>query len=338
MTTIYTKDNLSSPYAPGVIPSLDTYYSAVLQSGASTSTGVTLTSTSTDPAAVVAAQKSLADANAALAAVPVVDPATALADRNRLVAHYNDLLAAIADFDVKNLADKAASTTTTQAERADSLATLRILLGSSNSAWDYTGNATLCGGGSATSSCGWMKDTTPSAGYAPPANTPLTAGNTTLASTASSVVNVYLTAYGDYKSIAVYQKLKEAAADKANSAWSDRNGYKTALCAKNQSANFIGGSWVSSSSSTNPADWDVTETLLGATITNLNCTSTGTAPDFSSNQSAASAAEKTKYCTTGTSTYDAGMCSIVSGTAPARSTIQGAQNIVDALIIKGIVK
>ena len=331
----YSKDLLDPTYTPGVIPSLDTYYSAILQSGASTSTGVTLTSTSTDPA-VLAAQQSLADANAALAAVPVVDPATALADRNRLVAHYNALLAAIADFDEKNLAVKAASNATTQAARDTSLATLRTLLGSSNSAWDYTGTTTLCGGGSTTaSSCGWMKDITASAGSAPPANTPLTAGNTTLASTASSVVNDYLTAYGDYKNTAVYQKFKDAADAKAKSAWSDRNGYKTALCAKIQSASFLGSS---STSSTNPTDWDVTETLLGAAITNLNCTSTGTAPDFSSNQSAALAAEKTKYCTTGTSTYDAGMCSIVSGTRNAISTIQGAQNIVDALIIKGIVK
>ena len=179
-----------------------------------------------------------------------------------------------------------------------------------------------------------MTDTTPSAGSAPPANTPLTAGNTTLASTASSVVNDYLTAYGDYKNTAVYQKFKDAADAKANSAWSDRNGYKTALCAKMNSVNFLGSS---STSSNNPTDWDVTETLLGTTITGLNCTSTGTAPDLSSAQSVALAAEKTKYCIT-PATADTRMCLIVSGNTPAQSTIQGAQNIVDALIIKGIVK
>lgn len=325
----YTKDLLvSTAYTPGVIPSLDSYYQALLRSGASTSIGATSTSTSTDPS-VMAAQTALTEANAALAAVPVIDPVTALVSSNAVVTQYDALLAAISDFDAKHLADKAASTVSTGIARSTSLSNLRALMGGANSTWDYLGSTTLCGGGSTSvSSCGWMTGATPSAG-----------SSTTRATTRSSTVNDYLAAYGNYKNTAIYQKLKDAADAKASSAWSDRNGYKTANCAKLQSVTWLGGN---STTSTNPADWDVSEKLLDSPITGLSCTNSVAAPDFSVAENAARQAEIDKYCTNPIPSFgDADrfrMCSLAQGVVPAQSSVKGARNVVDALIEKGIVR
>ena len=284
----YTKDLLSAPYSPGVVNAQSGYYQALAMAG----TGQ-----------------------------PTPDPAAALSSSNAVISNYNSLLAATADFDQKKLAlDNnviSGNTAALTAARDTALTTLRNLMG--NPSWNYTGAATLCGGGSITiSSCGWMTNTSSGTG-----------------STASTTVNDYLTAYANYQNRVGYQKTVDAATGKANIAWSDRNGYKTALCGNPPtSVTWLGGSTLSS---VNPANWDASENLLAATPTGLICTGSAAPLDLSSQNATANAAEKAKYCPGG-SAPDANLCALYSGTSPARSTIQGAQNIVDALILKGIVK
>lgn len=351
MTTIYTKDNLSAPYAPGLEPALASYYQAVAQAGSNASSGATIASTSTDPA-VVAAQASLAATNAALAAAPVVDPATALSSSNSVVTAYNQLLAATADFDVKNLSYGAAQDSFIVANiaagsatsgslynakvaaqnavisaatvRSAALDALRAAMGAGYGTWDHTGNTSLCGGG-ATTGCGWMRDAPSSAN----------AGNaTTRASTASSAVNLYLTAYDAHQDAVAYKKLKDTAETKARMAWSDRNGYKTALCATaTPSETWLGGAIAIF----NPTSWDGSEDLLASPVSGLSCTGSATAADLSSYSAAARAAERAKYCVGG-SAPDLALCTLYSATAATQSTIQGAEAIVNAVIQKGIVK
>jgi hypothetical protein len=249
------------------------------------------------------------------------DPAAALTSSNAVISSYNRLLAATADFDQKNLAlannsipDDVATLSTA---RSASLTTLRGLMGNAN--WDYNGTTTLCGGGGSVSSCGWMTNTSSDTG-----------------STASTTVNDYLTAYANYQNRVNYQKTVDAATGKANSAWSDRNGYKTALCGNPPtSVTWLGGSTLPSA---NPTNWDASENLLAATPTGLSCTGSAAPLNLSTQNAEANAAEKAKYCVGG-SAPDANLCALYSGTATVtRSTIQGAQPIVNALILKGIVK
>jgi hypothetical protein len=396
MTTIYTKDGLSSTFGPGVKPALDNYYEALAQQGASNQLPNTT------------GNQALTDANSALAAAPVIDPATALAASNALVAKYNALLAATKAFDAKNLlyqqalaweatklADKnakaatrstaldtmnnawsnyvvydnlyrvyetafpnfvnpyasprsdwgsaynTAATAYTNADsaydtavtaynnavtarvaaydaRSPTLDTLRTAMG--NGSWNYNGNTTLCGGGStSTSSCSALINQFPA----------------------------FLAAYDSYKDAAAYLKLKNAADNAAASAWADRNGFKTALCAtKSPSVTWLGST---SRSSENPSAWDSSEMLPGASwsgsgtaiatsvsVTGLSCTGTASARDNSANSTAARDAEILKYCTT-PATKDAAMCALYTSNRP-RSSIQGAKNIVDAVIQKGIVR
>ena len=396
MTTIYTKDGLSTTFAPGVKPALDNYYEALAQQGASNQLPNTT------------GNQALTDANSALAAAPVIDPATALAASNALVAKYNALLAATKAFDAKNLlyqqalaweatklADKnakaatrstaldtmnnawsnyvvydnlyrvyetafpnfvnpyasprsdwgsaynTAATAYTNADsaydtavtaynnavtarvaaydaRSPTLDTLRTAMG--NGSWNYNGNTTLCGGGStSTSSCSALVNQFP----------------------------VYLAAYDSYKDAAAYLKLKNAADNAAASAWADRNGFKTALCAtKSPSVTWLGST---SRSSENPSAWDSSEMLPGASwsgsgtaiatsvsVTGLSCTGSASARDNSTDSAAARAAEKAKYCPGG-SAPDTALCALYSS-SPAKSSIQGAKAIVDALIQKGIVR
>ena len=397
MTTIYTKDGLSTTFAPGVKPALDNYYEALAQQGASNQLPNTT------------GNQALTDANSALAAAPVIDPATALAAKNTLVNQYTSLLAAVKAFDAKNLLyqqaaalaaarlsdynyavdlrnrsaycsvnfntdascrvpnayytnrprqdgkdpyiygyaqvdwnntwisqNEPATTSTSIAaalvnyndavaaksdafdNRSPTLSTLRTQMG--NGSWDYNEATTLCGGGStSTSSCSALVNQFP----------------------------VYLAAYDSYKDAAAYLKLKNAADNAAASAWADRNGFKTALCAtKSPSVTWLGST---SRSSENPSAWDSSEMLPGATwsgsgtaiatnvgVTGLSCTGSASARDNSTDSAAARAAEKAKYCPGG-SAPDTALCALYSS-SPAKSSIQGAKAIVDALIQKGIVR
>ena len=285
-TTIYTKDLLPAPYAPGVISSLNGYYQAVAQQG----TG------STTPT-----------------------PASALSSSNSMLSSYSSLLAATSAFDIANVASAGLDSTA----RTTALANLRSLMG--DPTWNYTGTATLCGGGSTSvSSCGWMVDTSASAG-----------SGSTSATTGSAKVNTFLTDYGNYQNRVNYQQKLDAAAAKASIAWSDRNGYKTALCGnQSPSVTWLGGS---SLSSTNPGVWDATENLLSSPPTGLTCTGSAAPVNLSTQNASARSAEAAKYCVVG-SAYDANLCALYTGTAATKSSIQGAQNIVDAVIVKGIVK
>ena len=480
MTPIYTKDGLSGTFTPGVKPALDNYYGAIAQSGASSQLP-------NSPAI-----QAVTDANATLAAAPVVDPATALAASNALVVKYNALLAATAAFDAKNLAYRqalaleaaklaalnaltapdgtalanaeaaknAASTgytyavnlgaraascdtdaeyaaggsacsavneftnratqggqtayaridwyntqvyqnspnetcavtvaeqnsiacalgvsntanaayqtaltaynnlngpyqaaltaynnavsarQTAEGERTTALGNLRTAMG--NGSWNYTGDTTLCGGGStSTSSCGWMANTP---GSAAAGNASGAASSWTAAATGSTTVNGYLTAYDNYEDALAWQKLKDAANNAAASAWSDRNGYKTALCAtKSPSVTWLGGT---SRSGDNPSAWDTSEALPSAawsgtgttiatnvSVSGLSCAGSASARDNTTDSTAARNAEILKYCTT-VATKDPAMCALYTST-PARSAIRGAKNIVDALILKGVVQ
>ncbi len=283
-TTIYTKDLLAAPYAPGVIASLNGYYQSVAQQG----TG------STTPT-----------------------PASALSSSNSMLTSYNNLLAATSAFDIANVASAGLASTA----RTTALANLRSLMG--NPTWNYTGTATLCGGGSTSaSSCGWMVNT--SAGSSSP-----------FVTTGAAKVNTFVTDYGNYQNRVNYQQKLDAAAAKASIAWSDRNGYKTALCGnQSPSVTWLGGS---SLSSTNPGVWDATENLLASTPTGLSCTGSAAPVSLSTQNASARSAEAAKYCVGG-SAPDVNLCALYTGTAATKSSIQGAQNIVDAVIVKGIVK
>jgi hypothetical protein len=139
-----------------------------------------------------------------------------------------------------------------------------------------------------------------------------------------------------------------AANNAAANAWSDRNSFKTALCAtKSPPVTWLGST---SRSSDNPSAWDSSEILPGASwsgsgttiasnvnVTGLNCTGSASARDNSSDSATARAAEKAKYCPGG-SAPDAALCALYIGQSPTRSSIQGAKDIVDALIQKGIVR
>ena len=304
----------------------------------------------------MAAQATLAAANASLAAAPVVSPATALSSSNAVVTAYNNLLAATADFDVKNLNYVAAQGSFTDADddwiaagsptsgslydarvtaqsafisagtaRSAALGVLRAAMGTGYGAWDYTANTSLCGGGGGTTGCGWMRDVPASAN----------AGSaTSQASTAASAVNSYLTAYGAYQDAVAYKKIKDTADTKARMAWSDRNSYKTALCATaTPSVTWLGGAIAIF----NPASWDGSENLLASPVLGLGCTGSVAATDLSSNSAAARAAEKAKYCVGG-SAPDTALCTLYSSSASTQSTIQGTEAIVNAVIMKGIVK
>lgn len=313
----YKKDLLASTaYTPGVVPSLDVYYAAIVQSGASTPISTSNVGSNST------LNTALNNANQALAAVPVIAPVDAMNNSNSVVSNYSNLLTAIDDFDIKNIIMNANNNATTQAARASSLATLRTLIG--NSTWDYTGTASLCAGSfTYTGTCGWMSNASANAGTA-----------STSASTASSAVNDYLNAYSSFKSVALYQKQKEAVDTKVGLAWSDRNGYKSGLCAlQTPSVSWLGGA---ASSSNNPANWDSNENLLVDPPTNLSCTGSATPANTSSQTSAARAAEQAKYCNTTSPDHNADLCSLYSASTPARSTIQNAENIFQVLIQKGI--
>jgi hypothetical protein len=317
----YSKNLLTAPYSPGVVSALSGYYQAVAQAGANASSGPAIPPSnppSTNPD-ILAAEAARAAAAAALAAAPVTDPATALSSSNAVISSYNSLLAATADFDLKNLAlandSLHTDTNALTAARDVSLATLRTQMG--NPSWTYTGTTSLCGGG-AVSTCGWMTNT-----------------SSGTASTASTTVNDYLTAYANYENRVGYQKSVDAATGKANIAWTDRNGYKTALCGNAAiPVMWLGGSALPSA---NPSNWDTSENLIAASPTGLSCTGSATAINLSTDTAAANAAEIKKYCVT-PATLNPYLCGLYSATLPARSAIQGAKPIVDALIFKGIVK
>lgn len=345
--TIYTLDLLANPYAPGVVLSVTTYYQALAQSDTPKSP------TAIPPGADQATRDAIAASNASLASAPTIDPAQARSASNAVLGSYSSLLAAAADFDRKNLAYDVAKRaydlkfvaspitnpnplTPTLAEilalqaslnaRNNARDTLRIRMADPN--WDYpvTGGS-LCGGGS-TSGCGWMDNAT-------------AGGSAPLQNTGSAAANNYLASEAIYQNALAWQKLKDAADTTAGLAWSDRNTLKTTLCAvKSPAQDFVGAA---SRSSDNPNAWDQSENVLATdgagvpTPVNLSCT--GLAPaDRSGDSAAAQAAEKAKYCTTGTTTYDAALCAVYSGTAAARSTIRGADAIVNRLIEKGIAK
>jgi hypothetical protein len=360
MTTIYTKDGLVAPYSPGVIPALDAYYQ-----------GQTPT-VNADGTTTPAAGSNLNASNAVTSA-------------------YSALLAAIADFDAKNQAYLSSLSQTSAAFRAwvaagqpgsgfwfaalspeeqawvtagkpgpgdllhfyydnlpsvdrtyidsgtarnTSLSTLQGLLG--NPSWNYTGSTSVCGA----SGCGWMTGGTASAGNA---STPATTG--------SSVLNNYLIAYENYRNSDAYKAAQSAADSAATSAWSDRNSFKSALCAVNDptAKTWLGGG---TPSATNPASWDSLENLPGAlwsptgtsvatsvnSVTiSLNCSGSVAAADQSAQNAAAIAANKAKYCPGG-SAPDAALCALYSGTGGTQSTVQGAENIVNEIIKRGIVK
>lgn len=345
MTTLYTKDLTSSPFSPGVAPALANYYGALAQQGAKP------TATTVPSGASQAVADAINNSNASLASAPTVDPATALGSANTVVSAYGSLLTATANFDQRNLDMAAAQSAyntavstfgagSSQAQAAQATLntatssrqaardSLRTAMG--DSSWDTNTTTSLCGGGS-TSGCGWMNNTTGSAGSA-----------NSLATTGSSATNDYISANANYESLAAYKKLKDAADTAANSAWSDRNTLKTGLCAvATPSAQFIG---TSSIANADPAAWDQSENVLATDASGvpapvgLSCVGGGTPADTSSSSAAAAAAEKTKYCTTGSSTYDAGLCAAYSGTGATRSTIRGADAITNTLIQKGIAK
>ena len=86
------------------------------------------------------------------------------------------------------------------------------------------------------------------------------------------------------------------------------------------------------------ATWSGSGTAIATNVgvTGLSCTGSASARDNSTDSAAARAAEKAKYCPGG-SAPDTALCALYSS-SPAKSSIQGAKAIVDALIQKGIVR
>ena len=225
--------------------------------------------------------------------------------------------------------------------RSTALDTLNNAMGTSG--WDNTSHTSLCGGGSTTtSSCAWMTGNTASAGT-----------DSTFAVSGSSAVNAYLVAYEAYRNADAFKAAKAAADSAATSAWSDRNAFKSALCAVKfpTASTWLGGPL----SVPDPGSWDTSEQLQSAgwsgsdpiASANLSvpglindgtqCTGSATGANTSSQSAAARSAEMAKYCVGG-SAPDTALCALYSAATPAHSTIQGAKPIVDALITKGIAR
>lgn len=334
MTTIYTRNNLEGTiYSPGVVPAFGGYYKALSSAGANTPVSSGLSPG--DPG-----YHAITQANAGLSGTNLPSPAAVLATANDVTGKYTQLLQATALFDSRHLAYVQASNTRTActencddeqvslnvatADRTTALSDLRSKMG--DASWNYTGTESLCGLGG----CSWMSNASPSPG-----------SSTSLASTSASSVNSYLDAVEDYEEAASYNALKELSNTANNSAWGSRNSLKTSLCAiKSPPVEYVGSGSVPNA---DPALWDASENLSAAngsgvpTPIGLNCTGGGTKLDTSTQSAAAREAERVKYCTTGSATFDAALCAVYSTTS-SRSSVKGAEPIVQQIIQKGVAR
>lgn len=328
--TRYTKDLLPMAKQPGVTPALDAYYQAKSQQGTTTSP-TTLPKEATPETTPKNVIDAINASNAGLSQSTSSDPAAALSKANTTIADYTTLLGAAKAFDDAHLAYKsaqaAAALNNTQANqdalanattaRGAALSTLRTALG--NPDYDYAGNGSLCGGGSS-SGCGWMTNATPTAGT-----------TMALATTSSALANTFLSDNAEYELFKSYKQLKEKADTQANSAWSDRNSLKTALCAKENTPPI---KWVGSStkSSDNPNLWDAVEMVLAGTspTPGLSCTHSAAVANLDLQQD---------VCAVGTPAYNADGCAGKNAIPSSnRSTVRGGKAIIDAVIQKGIAR
>jgi hypothetical protein len=282
--------------------------------------------------AYTAAQAAAATAQAAAAtalAAYVAAPTTPAATKAALLLASNNAAAASTAADGASLAAKAARDT---AKTARDTARGTVRTGIGNATWDYTGSATVCGGGSTTaSSCGWMTNATAGGGGA------------TVATTGSAAVNAFLASEAIYQNALGWQKVKDAAAAKADAAWTSRNELKMLLCAaKAPPVSFIGGG----RSSDDPLSWDVTENVLATdgsgapTPVNLNCiglSQPALPTDVTGANNVTLADRRLKYCTVGGLDYNAAICAALNLPTTATS-VQGVEPIVNSLIDKGIAR
>ncbi len=343
-TVTWTKSALAAPYYPGIVPALDSYYQAKSPQPQADGTPSTVDATAVADAlsaanAVVSAYSNLlsnikafdqANLDAYQAAVGLAANAALLATANAKLSTYNTYVAthcgtigcavagvtydagyaatsqsyldaystAKAAYDAAVLAAQVAD-----AARATALSNLQTAMGTGYGSWDYQGQTSLCGSSSVTSACGWTNN-----------GSAANAASDPKARTVSLDVNAYLAAYEAYKNTDVATVSREAATTLAT-AWADRNKLKTALCSV---ADPAATAWYGGATPSNPdpATWDLTETVNTATwsgsplslanVGALDCTATPPAPGTPSS--------KTK------------------------STIQGAELIVNTLIKAGVSK
>ena len=378
--TVYVKSGLSAAYGQGVIPSVDNYYQAtkmtVDSSGvthapasgditaALSASNSVVSNYNTLLAAIYAFDSDSREwAYRQAVAARQVTLATKTYDQQQIDWFASEIALLTAGhpavinqslswnqqqldswtviFNAAKIADDAAVVTLNNASNARTsslLTNVRDAIG--NSAWDYSGATTLCGGGSTSaSSCGWMVG----------AGSGAVSG---LARTGSGVVNTYLNAYETYRNADDYAAKKKAADSALANAWSDRNSFKSAACQVNGATPPWVGSAYPSSIASSPTTWDEYSTGAlglrdGNNLYSASWTGSGTA--IASAVSAGgtlkcsggpTAAElQAKYCTLSSPDYNVDACK--QYTAPATSTksapiVQDPAGIVNILIQKGI--